>query len=70
MKRWKTGFHLIARETGASVYVGYYDWGRKEITVGRKWELTDDPAADMKRIQEYYETLGLKGRHENNYITH
>ena len=70
VKKWKTGFHLIARETGASVYVGYYDWGRKEITVGNKWELTDDANADMKRIQEYYETLGLQGRHKENYITH
>ena len=70
VKRWKTGFHLIARETGATVYVGYYNWGKKEITVGKKWELTDNPAEDMKKIQEYYATLGLQGRHKENYITH
>ena len=27
-KNWKSGYHLIARETGATVYLGYYDWGR------------------------------------------
>ena len=70
VKKWKTGFHLIARETGARVYVGYYDWGRKEITVGQEWPLTDDAAADLRRIQEHYEMLGLQGRHKENYITH
>lgn len=69
VKRWKTGFHLIARETGATVYVGYYNWGKKEITVGQKWELTDNANEDMKRIQEYYSTLNLQGRHKENYIT-
>ena len=70
VKKWKTSFHLIARETGARVYVGYYDWGRKEITVGHEWTLTDDPNEDMRRIQEYYSTLGLQGKHKNNYVTH
>ena len=67
VKKWKNGFHLIARETGAKVYVGYYDWGRKEITVGQEWPLTDDANADMKRIQEHYSTLGLKGRNRSGY---
>ncbi|MBQ9434818.1 MAG: 1-acyl-sn-glycerol-3-phosphate acyltransferase [Bacteroidales bacterium] len=70
VKRWKTGFHLIARETGATVYVGYYNWGKKEITVGIPWELTDNANEDMRRIQEYYSTLDLQGRHKENYITH
>ncbi|MBR4687204.1 MAG: 1-acyl-sn-glycerol-3-phosphate acyltransferase, partial [Bacteroidales bacterium] len=42
VKRWKTGFHLIARETGSAVYMGYFDWGTKHISVGEKIELTDD----------------------------
>lgn len=69
VKKWKTGFHLIARQTGAKVYVGYYDWGRKEITVGQEWQLTDDANADLKRIQEHYSTLGLQGRNKDGYIT-
>lgn len=70
VKKWKTGFHLIARETGAEVFVGYYDWGRKEITVGRKFEISDNARADMDRIQAYYETLGLQGKNKGGYVTH
>ena len=69
VKKWKTGFHLIARETGANVYVGYYDWGHKEITVGHKFELSDNANADIQRIQQYYSTLDLQGKHKENYIT-
>ncbi len=67
-KRWKTGFHLIARETGATVYLGYYDWGRKQISVGEPFELTDDPKADMQRIYDHYRPLGLKGKHKDGFI--
>lgn len=54
VKRWKTGFHVIARATGAGVYLGYYDWEHKYITVGKRFELTDDKEADLKAIQHYY----------------
>lgn len=70
VKRWKTGYHLIARETGAVVYVGFYNWGKKEISVGRKWELSGNPTDDIRRIQEYYSTLDLQGKHKDKYITH
>ena len=70
VRRWKTGFHLIARETGAAVYMGYFDWGTKRISCGEKVELTDDPKADLERIQAHYESLGLKGKHNENYLTH
>ena len=68
VKRWKTGFHLIARETGATVYVGYYDWGRKRIRVGEPIELTDDPKADMQRIYDIYRPMGIQGLHKDGFI--
>ena len=68
VKRWKTGFHLIARETGATVYVGYYDWGRKRISVGEPIELTDDPKADMQRIYDHYRPMGIQGKHKDGFI--
>ena len=68
VKRWKTGFHLIARETGATVYVGYYDWGRKRISVGEPFELTDDPKADMQRIYDIYRPMGIQGLHKDGFI--
>lgn len=67
-RNWKSGYHLIARETGATVYLGYYDWGRKRISVGELFELTDDPKADMKRIYEHYRPLGLQGLHKDKFI--
>ena len=67
-RNWKSGYHLIARETGATVYLGYYDWGRKRISVGEPFELSEDPKADMKRIYDHYRPLGLQGRHKDQFI--
>ena len=69
VKRWKTGFHTIARETGIPVYMGYFDWSKKEISRGEKVELTDDARADMNRIQEIYEKMNLGAKHPEKYIT-
>lgn len=70
VKVWKTGFHLIARSANIPVYMGYFDWGTKRIGRGQKVELTDDPRADMKRIQALYEEMHLTGKHPERYITH
>ena len=70
VKNWKTGFQLIARSAGIPVYLGYFDWGRKRVGRGQRVELTDDPRADMKRIQEIYEQMHLTGKHPEKYITH
>ena len=70
VKRWKTGFHTIAREVGCPVYMGYFDWGTKRIGRGQKVELTDDARADMERIQALYEEMHLVGKHPEMYITH
>ena len=70
VKRWKTGFHTIAKQTGVPVYLGYFDWGRKHVGRGEKVELTDDARADMARIQEIYEGMHLTGKHPDGYITH
>ena len=69
IKRWKTGFHTIAREVGCSVYMGYFDWGTKHVGWGKKVELTDDARADMQRIQALYEEMHLVGKHKENYVT-
>ena len=70
VRNWKTGYHLIARETGIPVYLGYFDWGTKRIGRGQKVELTDDARADTKRIQALYEQMHLVGKHPEKYITH
>lgn len=67
-RRWKSGYHLIAKETGATVYLGYYDWGRKRIGVGEPFELTDDVKADMQRIYDHYRPMGIQGYHKDKFI--
>jgi len=68
VKRWKSGYHLIAKETGATVYLGYYDWGRKRISVGEPFELTDDVKADMQRVYDHYRPMGLQGYRKDGFI--
>jgi 1-acyl-sn-glycerol-3-phosphate acyltransferase len=69
VKRWKTGFHTIARQVGCPVYMGYFDWGTKRVSRGQKVELTDDAKADMERIQALYEEMHLTGKHPEMYVT-
>lgn len=69
-RRWKTGYHLIAKEVGCPLYLGYFDWGTKHISAGKKFPLTDDAKADTLRIQAEYEKMNLKGKNPGCYITH
>jgi 1-acyl-sn-glycerol-3-phosphate acyltransferase len=62
-KRWKGGFHIIAKATGATVYLGFFDFGRKEIGWKETFELTDDVDADIRRMKDYYLNLGVIGKH-------
>lgn len=70
VKRWKTGALVIAREASVPLYAGWFDWGTKRISCGEKFPLTDDPKADLERLQQHYESLSLTAKHPENYITH
>ena len=71
VRRWKTGFHTIAKAVdGCVVYAGYFDWGRKRVGIGERFPLTDDPRADLERLQAHYEAMGLKGKHDGQFLTH
>lgn len=69
VRKWKTGYHLIAKEAGVPVYICYFDWGRKEIGVGDELTLTDNARADTDRVQAWYAAKGVKGKHPENFIT-
>lgn len=62
-KRWKAGFHTIAKATGATVYLGFFDFGRKEIGWLETFEITDDAENDIRRMKAYYRTRGVVGKH-------
>jgi 1-acyl-sn-glycerol-3-phosphate acyltransferase len=66
-KRWKAGFHTIAKATGATVYLGFFDFGRKEIGWIETLELTDDAEADLRRMKAYYRTKGIVGKHPDQF---
>ena len=62
-KRWKAGFHTIAKATGATVYLGFFNFGTKEIGWRDTFELTDDSEADIRRMKEYYRSFGVVPKH-------
>ena len=62
-KNWKAGFHTIAKATGATVYLGFFDFGRKEIGWIQTFELTDDAETDIRRMKAYYRDRGVAGKH-------
>ena len=62
-RKWKAGFHTIAKATGATVYLGFFDFGRKEVGWQETFELTDDADADIRRMKAYYRNRGVVGKH-------
>lgn len=66
---WKTGFHTIARACNATVYLGYFDWKTKQVGRGVKFELTDNPKEDLKRIRAHYKQMGIEGKNPNCFTT-
>ncbi len=66
-ERWKTGFHTIAKACNVPVYLGYFDWGKKQVGRGERFELTDDAQADLKRIRQIYKEMGIKGKYPENF---
>ena len=68
-KKWKAGFHIIANEAKIPVYLGSYDWGKKEVTLGDKFELTDNAKEDIKRMKDYYREKGIKGKFPELFTT-
>ena len=67
--KWKTGYHTIARQAGATVYLGCFDWKHRRITRGPEFELTDDARADTARMQEYYSKLDIAGKNPEGFAT-
>ena len=70
VRKWKMGYHAIAKAMNCPVYLGYFDWGTKHISIGERFELSDNARADTDLIQQKYEQLHLTGKHPENYITH
>ncbi len=68
-KNWKAGFHSIATLANVPVYLGSFDWGRKEMAIWEKFELTDDPKEDIKRMKDFYREKGVAGKFPELFTT-
>lgn len=69
VKRWKMGYHTIARALDCPVYLGYFDWRTKCVSIGERFDCSDDARGDTERIQALYEDMRLTARHPEKYRT-
>jgi 1-acyl-sn-glycerol-3-phosphate acyltransferase len=54
---WKTGFYVIAVEAQIPIALGYIDYSRKKLGIGKTIIPTGDIHADFVRIQEFYKDI-------------
>lgn len=66
---WKGGFHTIAKATDVPVYLGIFDWGKKEVGTVEKFEMTDDTKSDIKRVRQWYKDKGVVGKYPEKFVT-
>lgn len=69
VRKWKTGYHTIAKALDCPVYLGYFDWGTKHVGHGEIFPLSDDARADTAAIQQKYKEMGIKGKHPEKFVT-
>lgn len=55
--KWKTGFYRIAKEAGVPIALGYLDYEKKEGGIGKMVYPTDDMAADMREVMQFYKSI-------------
>ena len=59
-EEWKSGFYHVAKLANVPVGLGYLDYKNKIAGVGKIVHLSDDMAADMKIIMEFYQDIAPK----------
>lgn len=67
--KWKMGYHSIAKALGCPVYLGFFDWKRKVVSVGDRFEISDNARADTDRIQAIYESMDMGAKYPDRYCT-
>ena len=55
---WKSGFYHIARTASVPIICAYIDFKRRVSGIGPVIIPTDDLQEDIRRIREFYETIG------------
>lgn len=65
VKRWKRGFHHIARAANIPLVLSYLDYKTKTIGIGPTIYPTDDYNADLEKIKNFYR--GMEGRNRGQF---
>ena len=55
VKRFRSGYYRIAHRAGVPVVPGYFNYPDKTVGLGPAFETLDDQAADIDRLQAYYQ---------------
>lgn len=55
---WKKGFYYIAKKAGVPIQLAYLDFSTKMVGITEEFYPTDDEAADLRHIKEYYMVHG------------
>lgn len=69
VRRWKSGYHTIATQTGMPVFLAHADFKKREVGYGRIFPLGNDPREDTLRIQAEYAKMHLTACHPEGYVT-
>ncbi len=64
VKRWKSGFHRIARGAGVPIVLITFDYPRKVVRLGPAFTPTDDYERDLAEIRSHI-TASMARRPEN-----
>lgn len=67
--QWKGGFHAIARLAKVPVYIGYFDFKKKELRFDIPFEITNNVDEDLIRIKKWYHDQGVVGCHPEKFVT-
>lgn len=51
-RKWKTGFHRIARQAGVPIVLAVADYGKKQLTFPIILQPSDDLEADMQKLYQ------------------
>jgi 1-acyl-sn-glycerol-3-phosphate acyltransferase len=65
--KWKTGFHTIARACDIPIYLGFFDWSKKEIGRGVRFIPTENAQEDLKKIRAHYKAMNMEGCHPGHF---
>lgn len=58
--RWNKGFYYIARKAHVPILLSYFDYKYKTVGIGDIFMPSDEPDADMRRVQLFYKDIHAK----------